>query len=73
MPTPAFGEFDRVAVRIMHAHRALPRLFMRRLEKFNPSAFQSFVQSIKIISGQFNVDAGSLLWRCALRSEKIVS
>ena len=65
MPTPALGEFDRVAVRVMNSHRPFPWLFMRRLKKFHPPTFQLLVKGIEMIGSQFNVDARSL-WEMEL-------
>src|ERR1700730_18912431 len=73
MPTPALGEFDRVAVRVMNSHRPFPRLFMRRLKKFDPPTFQLLVKGIEMVGSQFNVDARSLLRCRALRSEGIAA
>src|ERR1700730_14144502 len=73
MPTPALGEFDRVAVRVMNSHRPFPRLFMRRLKKFHPPTFQLLVKGIEMIGSQFNVDARSLLRCRALRAERIAT
>ena len=73
MPTPALGEFDRVAVRVMNSHRPFPRLFMRWLKKFHPPTFQLLVKGIEMIGSQFNVDARSLLRCHAFRSERIAA
>jgi len=40
MPSAFFGEFNRIAVRIMSSHRALPGLFVRGFEKNTPLAFK---------------------------------
>ena len=46
---------------------------MGRLEKRHPPIFQLFIKGIEMISGQFNVDARSLLGCRALRSEGIIA
>jgi hypothetical protein len=73
MPASAFGEFDRVAVRIVSAHRAFPGFFVRRLEELDSSAFQVFVKRVEVIGGQLDMDARPLLRRGAFRAVRIAA
>jgi hypothetical protein len=66
MAAPPFREFHRVAVRIMGTHRALPRLFVRRLEELHAARFQLFVERIEMVGGQLDMNA-SALRRCRNR------
>src|SRR6266481_4748091 len=71
MPSASFGEFNRIAVRIMSSHRTLPGLFVRGFEKKYSSGLQMFIQDVEIIRSQFNMNPCSLLWRHADRSQRI--
>ena len=71
MPSASFGEFNRIAVRIMSSHRTLPGLFVRGFEKNYSSGLQMFIQDVEIIRSQFNMNPCSLLWRHADRSQRI--
>ena len=71
MPSASFGEFNRIAVRIMSSHRTLPGLFVRGFEKNYSSGLQMFIQDVEIIRSQFNMNPCSRLWRHADRSQRI--
>src|SRR5438105_8552367 len=57
MSSAALREFDGIAVGIIGAHRALPRLLMRRLEKFHSARFELLIKRVEMIRGQLNVNA----------------
>ena len=60
MSATALGELDRVAIRVVKAHRALPWLLVRRLGKFDRPAFQLLIErpGIVVIMRDFPTPAG---------------